>query len=130
MHDPIGVSRVLAGMGLAEGLHLQPAAKDGVIELHRLAGVVFEAQVRVQFGCHGVSFERAKLLAETGSGPHCSTSVRMLRQHGWPARAIASSKVVLGTFPKNSVSGLKRSFGPDTLFLAIYLCSRRKTRLP
>src|SRR5579859_271014 len=72
-------------MGLAEGLHLQPAAKDGVIELHRLAGVVSEAQVRVQFGCHVVSFERAKLLAETGRGANDSTFVLGGKVHRWPA---------------------------------------------
>src|SRR5579859_214224 len=63
-------------------------------------------------------------------GLWCAGPARFACRLPTSPRAIASSKVIVGTFPENRVSGPKRSFGPDTLFSAIYLCSPRKTRLP
>jgi len=37
---------------LGEGVDVELAAEDALVELHRLAGVVLEADVRVESGSH------------------------------------------------------------------------------
>src|SRR5579859_1704166 len=102
------------------------ADKPGVLDQRQHAGLIADAVRAAQ------NFEQIRAYHQypPGGRAHYTTGPNLKPGLALSARAIASSKVILGTFPENRVSGPKLRFGPDTLFSAIYLCSRRKTRSP
>ena len=63
MHDLVILRRVLRGMELLEGACGERAVEHALVEIHRLAGVVAEAYVRVQPGWHVVLLMRGGSLA-------------------------------------------------------------------
>ncbi|BAS08830.1 hypothetical protein AHiyo4_22520 [Arthrobacter sp. Hiyo4] len=76
MHDFVGFRRIFAGVELPERAEGQVAAEDGLVEGHRLAGVLAEAKVGVERRWHG----RFSLKYRTETESEQSTSFRSSRR--------------------------------------------------